>query len=388
MKVYAVQLIIGNAGYLILLALTGALGTALALWDGVAVKSRMFMAWMLFLVWMCICSVVGGQGALYALYYVGSIAIWLLINEWYLSRGSLALLKASKIYVGAAIVLTLLQQLFFTDIFGTVESGSGNLRNFLASDNFLGYYYTAYIAVCLILDHIECKKVRVSSYVMMAVCLISMVKAWSVKSMLGIAVIILYVIFAYGKRWSKKLNVTTLTVVYVVIFVLVVFMDIQSYSYGFIETMFQKQNTVASRSQIWAEAIKNIAKSPVFGYGVPDGGRLHINDIGRSYPLSSHNIFLEVILEGGFIGGGIFALSYIGGLVHGDKTCGKDDRYEFLMLLFINFIFLVMQMASGSVYFPFYYMPLVLIDNMGRIRKTGERKSKGIIGKETGVHSN
>ena len=126
----------------------------------------------------------------------------------------------------------------------------------------------------------------------------------------------------------------------------------------------------------------------MFGYGVPDGGRLHINDIGRSYPLSSHNIFLEVILEGGFIGGGIFALSYIGGLVHGDKTCGKDDRYEFLMLLFINFIFLVMQMASGSVYFPFYYMPLVLIDNMGRIRKTGERKSKGIIGKETGVHSN
>ena len=248
-----------------------------------------------------------------------------------------------------------------------------NARNVLASDNFLGYNYVAYIAVCFILDYVYYRKIQAKSYFMMAVCLASLIRAWSVKSVIGIGGIVFYVLFIYRKKISKIFSTKVILITFAAIFVSVVFLNVQDRFIGFFSKYFGKSSTVSVRYYIWTQAIENIKTRPVFGFGIREGQRLMLQETWSGDARSSHNIILELILEGGFIGLGIYLSSIIVALRKKKESFIGKNKYEYLFLLFIVFMFFAMELASGSVYYPAYYMPIILIDNFDRIVKIGER---------------
>lgn len=369
--VTAVELLIGNLGYLALMLFTGGVVLLLSIFDNQILKSRQFLIWTVLLLWMTVCTIVNNQSILFPIYYVGQVALWYLINDWFIGKGSLRLLRMSRKYVGAVIVITFLQQMLAPGIFG--YTASMNARTFFTSDNFLGYYYVAYIAVCFVLDFVDYKKTQPKTYLMVGICLASIIRAWSVKSVIGIACIVLYILFAYRKKISRLLTPKVLFITFILIFVGIVFFNVQDNFIGFFSRYFGKSATVSVRYYIWVQAIENIKENPIFGFGIREGQRLLLQSTMAGNARSSHNIVLELILEGGLIGFGIYLCGVIAAFANRKESILGRNKYEYLLLSFIVFAFFVMELASGSIYYPFYYMPIILVNNLDKIVAIKER---------------
>ena len=336
-------------------------------------KSRQFIIWIVLMLWMCLCTFINDQSLLYPVYYVGQVAFWILINDLYLEKGSLRLLRAERSFVGIVIIVTFLQQIFAPGIMG--YTGAMNSRNIFASDNYLGYYYTAYIAVCFILDFAEGEKIQPKTYIMTGLCFASIIRAWSVKSVIGIGILIIYILFFYRKKISRILGPRTITVLFILIFLGVVIFNFQEYLLGFFSKYLRKSSTISVRYYLWVQAIANIRSHPWFGYGIREGQRLLLQESMAGNARSSHNIILELILEGGFVGCVIYLSSVVVALAKRKDSFTEKNRHEYLFLLFIIFTFFVMQLASGSVYYPFYYMPIILVNNLDKIVKIKENNN-------------
>lgn len=373
--VYAIQLLIGSNGYLVLMLVAGVYVISKAASDKTLSKSFMFISWVILMLWMMVCSFVGNQSVIYSIYYVGKVALWFLANDWYLNNKSLRLLKMSRKYVGIVILITFFQQIIAPDMFG-ITAGSGNHRTFFASDNFLGYYYTAYIALCFILDFAEFGEPKVKSYIMMTVCMASIIESWAVKNVIGIGILILYIIFVYRKRISKFFGPRTLIVLFAMIFIGTVFYNVQQNFEGIISAVFGKGSTFSVRYYLWTQAVANIKKSPIFGYGIPEGGHMQLQYNFSGHARSSHNLILELILQGGLIGAAIYFYSVIICLIRNERKYKGRYSYEYLFLVFNVFLFFLIQMGSGSIYYPFYYMPLILINNLDNVFAIRERDLK------------
>ncbi len=364
--VYAIQLVIGNYGYLALVLILGMYIIYRSAIEGILLKSFMFLNWIALMFWMMLCSYIGGQGVIYSMYYVGKVALWFLANDWFLSKGSVALLKMSRRYVGILIVATFIQQLVAPGIFGIIP-GSGNMRTLFASDNFLGYYYTAYIALCFVLDYIEIGKTRIKSYLMIGVCMGSIIIAWAVKNVIGIGVLVFYVLFVYKRKLAEFFGPRVLLILFVGIFLGTVFLNIQQYFYDIAGTVFGKTKTFSVRYYLWTQAVQNIQVSPIFGYGIPEGGHMQLQYNFSGNARSSHNLILELAIQGGVIGVALYFLPIIKSIFANEGKYRGDYKQVFLFLTFNVFLFFLIQLGSGSIYYPFYYMPIILIDNLGKL---------------------
>ena len=257
-----------------------------------------------------------------------------------------------------------------------------NTRTFFTSDNFLGYYYTAYIAVSIILDFVEYKKPQKKTYIMTGMCFASIIRAWSVKSVIGIWLIIMYILFIYRKKISKLFGLRFLAISFVLIFFGVVIFNVQDNFIGFFSKYFNKDATVSVRYYLWTQAISNIKAKPVFGYGIREGQRLMLQETVAGNARSSHNIILELILEGGFIGITIYLISIVAAFMNKKESIEGKNKYEYLFLLFVIFMFFLMELASGSIYYPYYYMPIILINNLDKIVNIKLMKERYYVSQE------
>ena len=373
--IYVVQQVFGENIYLFLVVLSGLYLVIVALKDNVISISFLFAGWMVLLLWMLLCTFLNGENLLNPVYYVGRVALWILANELYLQKDSLRLLRVSRKFIGTLAVITVLQQIIAPEIFGRVGGiEAGNHYTFFASDNFLGYYYNAYIALCIILDYIDFGKIRPRTYLMMGVCFLSICLAWAVKNVIGFGVLIIYILFIYRKKISEILNARVLMILYVLIFVAVVFLNVQENFIWFFSKYFGKDNTVSVRYFIWMQAVELIRESPIFGYGVGPGGKQQMMENFGGNARSSHNLFLELALQGGIVAVLIYVGIVVRCLLRNDKRFRGETNYEYLFLLFNIFVFYVMQLASGGLYRPFYYVPLILINNLDKIISIGKRE--------------
>lgn len=365
--VYVIEKAIGEMGYMGLMLIAIGVIVIQILRNEIHIRcSELFIFWMILMGWILVCSLLNSQNPVYSFYYIGKCAIWFFCNDYYLEKGDITLLKYSRNFMCVCVVATLMQQVLFPGVFGYAEI-SGNAYNVLASDNFLGYYYAALIAIMVVIDYIECERVGLFTYIMAALSLASVCVAWAVKNVIGIALILLYMFFVFRKKIASIITPKLLLIVYVIVFSGIVFFEAQSFFYTFFENYLGKSQTLMSRARITQEALNKISDSPFWGYGLSRGGRLKILDVGRKSLYASHNIILEIILEGGILGGLIYILSMIRTIFKKRLPMSEDDNYLYLFLAFNVFVFFVLEMFSWSIYFPYYYMPVVLIANMDRL---------------------
>ena len=65
-----------------------------------------------------------------------------------------------------------------------------------------------------------------------------------------------------------------------------------------IEGVLHKGLSFTGRTEIWDTAIDNILHSPALGYGLAQSGKVYRLRKHKYY--HAHNVFLEVLMEGGF----------------------------------------------------------------------------------------
>lgn len=320
-----------------------------------------FVIWISYSVVLILSCVLNSRNVFYAGYYTGKIIGFYLINKYYLSRHDLTFLRVTRGYMTLIIIATLMQQLLAQDIFG--YTASGNFNTFFVSDNYLGYFYTSYMALCVILDSIDCAGVRAITYAEIFICFVSVIRSWSVKAVLGLLIVVLYILFLYRKRPARFFTAKKIVLVYIVIYFGIVVFSVQNYLSAWIYDYLGKGATLSGRTYIWAATMENIKNSPIYGHGLNANGLWAENVTFQGKVFSSHNMFLEVLIQTGIIGLVLYLLFLFTSIRRGEKAIINGSDYEYFFLIFIVFVIYLMGIASPTLYEPFYFMPLILLAN-------------------------
>ena len=257
------------------------------------------------------------------------------------------------------IIITLLFQLFNKYAFGLTTSH--NTINFLAPDNHLGYYYIPFMLTVYLSDIGKAERYRMIDFCLWgAICVVSLIQAWAATCL---SVFVLFLILFLLRRMKIYHLLTPLTALLanVGISILIIGLQIQKKFEWLIVNILQKDLTLSGRTYIWASAIENILKKPILGYGTTRGGRLSIQSysIGlNTYTFFSHNVFLEVLVQGGIVATVFFILIYIGAYKSMSRTQGQTELKTVLNICV--FSLLLMQFSEFAIYIPVANLPLIL----------------------------
>ena len=282
--------------------------------------------------------------------------------EYYAERKKLCLfLSLIKKVVGISILITLGFQLFNQDFWGFTNSH--NWQNFLVSDNFLGYYYVAFLTIVYLDTYKNKKKQKLEMIVWAVLCFVSLIKAWA-ATCLAIYVIFVLLLYLMKNQVLKKQVFSYLTPIHTIwiniaISVSVIFFKIQNYFEWLIVGILHKSMTFSNRVFVWEVAVSNILKKPIFGYGLEKTGRLAINYskiLHRTY--FSHNIFLEILIQGGVVAFLCFLLIYVFAGKKMDRGELSSDIKVILNLAIFSIV--LMQFTEFVVHVPFPNLPLIL----------------------------
>ncbi|MGN0600662.1 MAG: O-antigen ligase family protein [Oscillospiraceae bacterium] len=331
--------------------------------------------WLLYTVVLISSCLLNRISPFFAVLYGVRVLAFIIINEYFIKCGKLELLKVSRSFMTVLIFLTTAQQFIDQSFYGM--TGGGNYETFFISDNYLGYFYTAYISLCVMLDILDHNKITAWTYFVSIICLMSIIRSWAVKSIIGLVILLIYMIFIFGKRISEFFSQKKLTVVYIVVYVFVVFVGLKGDLISGILEKFGRDTSLSGRYYIWESTINNIKRSPIYGYGVDSTGLMPINEFYKGVLISSHNMFMEVVIQTGFVGLIIYLMFLSSSLVKGSKIITKNSKnvhYSYLFLVFTVFIIFIMGIASPTLYQPFYYMPLLLLVNLNELENIRRRK--------------
>lgn len=301
-------------------------------------------------------------------YYCGQILGFVLVHNYYLQKDSFSafsFLEVERKLLSIIILINVFFQITNQNAFGHFDV-SGNYYNFFVSDNYLGYYYIPYISLLIFLDYIKYSRISRNTYFMVAICVISLLTAWSAKAILGIAFVLIY-IFISKYKISKKITLKFLIIVYIFISILIVLFNFQYLFSDFIESILHKDASLSGRTYIWQSAIRNIRNSPLIGYGINMDGTISISETYNGTLHASHNIMLEVLLQTGIIGF-IFYFSFIYRSLKQKKSYLAQNKI-YRMLIFFTFIIFFMYIASHTIYIPTTYLTICICMNLYKLEE-------------------
>lgn len=109
---------------------------------------------------------------------------------------------------------------------------------------------------------------------------------------------LVFLLFFYQRRWQTLFNGATAMLSGVGLFFTVVLYRLQNVFAFLIEGVLHKGLSFTGRTEIWDMAIKNILASPALGYGIAQSGKVYRLRKHKYY--HAHNVFLEILMEGGF----------------------------------------------------------------------------------------
>ena len=173
----------------------------------------------------------------------------------------------------------------------------------------------------------------------------------------------LYLIFVKRKRLRKLLNLRVIVYAGIIISFLFTFFNFSSLFSSILVNVFHKDASLSYRTQIWAESIKYLAKSPIIGQGLADNGNfIYWGYVNAPKSLwQAHNNWLQLLYDGGIVSMLIF-ISII------NMNSVKLSRYynkKIVSILLISMIVLFIVMISEIlIYTPYFYLIIFVISNI------------------------
>ena len=279
--------------------------------------------------------------------YLAFVLIFFLLTRYRYSDDQIN--KLIKYYVPIALVISVLIILSFLGGYTHVDSMfEGSIRysigitgwyknpNYLASFINLALFFFFYILLF--------RKTKLLTKVLiigcMATMLVSIVLTGTRAAILTFAGMVVMVVLGYMKRKRKKIS--SLLPLLILVTFLVVY---ASYISNFFEIFASSRGgmTDDSRLESWSYAWKRICDSPLFGYGLNSWDTMkhgdHLNGL--------HNIFLEFLLDQGFIG--VLLLCPL--MLQGINKIKSIDKTFVYTLMFVTIFPLLFQNGLVDVIF-------------------------------------
>ena len=147
-------------------------------------------------------------------------------------------------------------------------------------------------------DITKFNKLKFNYLLAVLLVLLTFIKTWSVTSLVGIILFIMYLIIIDNKR--KAFNLTKYLKYYIIVFLVIVMFRFQNILSYLVINVLKKDLTFSGRTKIWDYVMKYITKKPILGYGIQDSNvRYHLSSFNPSY--HAHNLLLELLYRGGII---------------------------------------------------------------------------------------
>lgn len=182
---------------------------------------------------------------------------------------------------------------------GVCTGGTYNYSyNLLGIDNLLAPLLIPYMFLTALRSTMLHGDLDWVSYCMLGVSALSLLLVWSATGLMGLAVALVFLLFFYQRRWQTLFNGATAMLSGVGLFFAVVLYRLQDVFAFLIEGVLHKGLSFTGRTEIWDTAIDNILRSPALGYGLAQSGKVYRLRKHKYY--HAHNVFLEVLMEGGF----------------------------------------------------------------------------------------
>lgn len=203
------------------------------------------------------------------------------------------------------------------------------------------------------------------------------------RSILLIIVSVLNVFFVWSASSIVALSVTTLMIVYLVVFKKGLFFEKISLRsiylisliinlllsvFNFVENspflsdiivnVLHKGTTLSGRTVIWGIALKMISEKPIVGYGIGE----HITWAG--YNWYGHNQYIQLLMEGGVIGLLLFMFVMVA-LIKKTSRLRNVFAYK-LMLASLTGLFIFYLAEAGTSYV--FYMLFIMAYNIDKFK--------------------
>lgn len=167
-------------------------------------------------------------------------------------------------------------------------------------------------------------------------------------------VIFTILIAIYNKVKIKKVEIITLSSLYVVISILVLYFNTKLDFLNIISQMLGRSATLTGRTELWPLAINLIEQKPIFGYGYTSG---NIEIWGGFF--SSHNALLEILIHGGIFSLFIFIVIMLRTIKNMNKSYSYINTIIFAVI-FSYFLILFVETGLNIYLFTF----IILANNV------------------------
>ena len=172
--------------------------------------------------------------------------------------------------------------------------------NFLGIDNLIPPVLIPYMFLVALHSHMREGKLDLFAWVMLFISAESLLILWSTTGLMGLLVALVFLLFFYGRRFQTWFNYITAMLAGTGLFFGIVLFRLQNVFAFFIEGVLHKGLSFTGRTDIWDGALRLFLMSPWLGYGLSKNGKIY-RMIKRKY-YHAHNIFLELLVEGGIFG--------------------------------------------------------------------------------------
>lgn len=230
------------------------------------------------------------------------VGVLLLLGTYYWEDNFQTSMKWLTILLSGLIYLNTILLILYPEGLWIDENwvGRGSQIRYL----FGNYNQTGIVCLLGITTHaiytFQTKKGYINLYILIAVSLFSVLFVGSMTSTIGLLLLIGYILF--HKLIKRPIMILIIfCTIYIMAFIFIIWLgnSIENFSFfkDFIENTLNKDTTFSTRTTIWGNSVKEIARSPFLGYGIQN---LEWNDehLGGSGP---HNLWLMLLLQGGIV---------------------------------------------------------------------------------------
>lgn len=232
---------------------------------------------------------------------------------------------------------------------GNAYTGTATQNWILGFKNVMISYFLPAIIISNIYKNLTGNKKR--NIILTSIIFLSTILSESATSIIGIFVMILFNIISTKKNMYNVFNLKNYFISSIVLFIMVVFLQIQNKFQYFFVDILKKDITFSNRTILWNITIKRILEKPILGHGWQSNSIRHIMYNSHTI-ITSHNQFLEYLYIGGIITLGLyFFLIMITN--HQIKNNYKDKNIQIISLGF--FILQILNLTEV------YLNPIIMI---------------------------
>lgn len=237
---------------------------------------------------------------------------------------------------------------------------------------FLGYKnaFILYIIPAILMSHyldiLNDKKITMHTIFIIIISLVTTLLIDSSTGIVGIAILLLGIIFSNKISKIKIFNFKNILIVYLILFFAIIIFRMQDIFSVVIEDILHRDLNFTNRIYIWDTAIKYIKESFIFGYGF-ETSAIRVIKFNYLQAVTCHNQLLDLLYQSGIVGVSIIACVLIE-LNKGIKAI-KNNRLKVLSLVALSTYFIMML----SEYYSFnnYIFIFAIILNLSNINQEG-----------------